>query len=198
MLTRKPVTPPLPDWRADERVRRLDERDADLARQAEQAAAELDAAIAAREAAHAAHAAALATYLRGAVDERPADPVDDVPAAQARFDALARERVQLASFRPGIEAQAQADAHAAFLALLRPLVARLLEATDAAAAADAAVVDLWAAAGASGIALPAYAYEPLVGRDVPRIAVHPESNNLASWQLAAAAFVAPSQPRRSR
>lgn len=191
---RRPSTTPtvaeLVDWRADERVRRLDDREADLARQAEQAAAALEAATADRPAAQAAHAAGLAAYLRGDADERPADPADGVPEAQRRVDDVARERAELASLRPAVEAEARAAATAAVLGVYRPTVARLATALEAARAANAAVVALWAAAYAAGLDVPSFAWRPLANPDDLLLAVHPADRDHAAWQLAATALVA--------
>lgn len=177
------------DWRADERVRRLDARDADLARQAEQAAAALETAIVARETAQAAYLREHAGYLRGELDERPATPADPVPEVQLRIDALAGERAQHAELRPGVEAQAQATATAALLEIYRPAVARLLATLEAAREADAAVADLWIAAHTAGLSIPAFAFGPLLDGSTLALAVNRDGRDLDAWRPAATAFV---------
>jgi hypothetical protein len=170
------------DWRADERVRRIDERDAELAFQAEEAAAAVTAAVGARDAALAAHAAEEAAYLRGETDERPAVPADGVREAQDRVDALARDRARLAEFRPAIEAQARDAATAALLEVYRPAVARLLAAVEAARAANTAVRLICEAGHDAGFAVPALAWHPLQDGGARMVSSHfLGGHGLAAW-----------------
>jgi hypothetical protein len=177
--------PTIPDWRADPRVRRLDERAAEIAVEAEQADVAREAAIVARGVAQAAHATAEAAWLRGEANARPAEPVDDVPAAQHRVDELAREIARLAELRPAVEAQAKADARAAVIGIYRPAVRKLATALEAARAANMAVVDLWLAAEHAGLAVPPFAFLPLLRPDDLARAGHPAGRELAGWQRSA-------------
>jgi hypothetical protein len=178
------------DWRADERVRRIDERDAELAGQAQDAAAAVEAAVAARDAALAAHAAGEAAYLRGETDERPAAPSNGVREAQDHVDALARDRARLAEFRPGIEAQARDAALAALLEVYRPAVARLLAAVDAAREANKVVRLVCEAGHDAGLAVPALAWGPLQDEGARRASTfYLGGSGLGVWHGAAAAFV---------
>jgi hypothetical protein len=194
---RKPATTAIPDWTADPRVRRLAEREADLARQAAEAALALEAAIAARAAAQATLDAATDAYLTGATGDRHKVDVARLAveagatapaAAQRLVEDVARERTRLAELRPAVEAEAKADARAAFMEIYHPAVAQLLAAVEAAHTSNVIVQGLWTAARRSGLEVRALAWLSLLRRDDPAASASP-TRSVGDWEQAAAQFL---------
>lgn len=174
-LRRGAKTDSIPDWTQDLRLRKLESRGHDLDRAAERTAADVVSATDACDAAQAAYEKAESDYLVGTETTRA--KVDKARAAlevaereleqQRRLSGtVGRERERLAEVRVEVSALAKADAAIAFHEIYDPAIRELVDALEAAHAANCRVTELNIAARRLDIpALDAHFHQLMVSGD---------------------------------